>query len=200
MPNITIEAASPQQSIPPGFAGVWPVPPSQFDPGPTSPENWSTVATPGTAGDRAFDLPISPRGAMVSEELEGLPPPPEEPSFGDPHTGRPTEFSPEPAPPQPPLQPDTGTFTTPSIETIINTPSQPPIQSYQQNFQPTPPAPIPARVISSPPTAPVPAPQLTPKQISQAQKHCRYAISALDYEDFERAKKDLLDALSIIGG
>jgi len=51
-----------------------------------------------------------------------------------------------------------------------------------------------------PPAAPVPPPQLTPKQISQAQKHCRYAISALDYEDFERARQDLLDALKIIGG
>lgn len=203
-----------------GPTGGWPAAPSQFDSGPASPGNWSTVATPGTADHRAFDLPVSPpsndpRRATVSGELEGHPPSSEASLFGDHHIGRPTEISPEPAPPHLRLQlPEprpilpsevvpshTEIYTTPSIETTVHTTSQP----HHQNFQLTPPPPIPtqqppARVFSSPPTVPAPPPQLTPKQIAQAQKHCRYAISALDYEDFERAKKDLLDALKIIGG
>lgn len=50
------------------------------------------------------------------------------------------------------------------------------------------------------PPAPKPEPELTPKQVSQAQKHCRYAISSLDYEDLAQARKELREALKIIGG
>lgn len=198
--------------------------PSQFGSGPSTPGNWSTVATPGTADHRAFDTPLSPptndpRMATVSGELEGHPPSPEESLFVDPHIRRPTQFSLEPTSPQPPLEPSepeptlpseivhshTENHTTPSIETTAYTTFEPPVQPYQQISQPAPPPfiptqQLPTRIISSPPTAPAPPPELTPKQIAQAQKHCRYAISALDYEDFERAKKDLLDALKIIEG
>lgn len=233
VPNIAIEAASPEQSIPADSAKGWPGSPSRFDSDPMSPGNWSTVATPGTADHRGFDPPISPhagdpRRATVSDELEGLPeefPPPEESQFGDPHIRHPTQPSPEHAlPQQPPPQPsepgsvlpsgvlptNVETYTAPAIETAVGITPQPPIQSYQQISQPTPTSPIPTQqqpfqtirnvAPPPPPTAPAPPPQLTPKQIAQAQKHCRYAISALDYEDFERARKDLLDALRIIGG
>ena len=33
--------------------------------------------------------------------------------------------------------------------------------------------------------------ELTPQVIARAQKHCRFAISALDYEDPEQAVKEL---------
>jgi vacuolar protein sorting-associated protein VTA1 len=230
-PDITIEAASPEQSTPAGFTGSWPASPSRFDSGPTSPGNWSTIATPGTADHRAFDLPSSPvtggpGRVTVSDELEGLPeefPSPEQSLFGEPHIRRPEQSSHEqPVPPQLPTQPSemivpsevapTHTETHPvSIDTPVNPTPQPPTQSYQQVFQPTPPPPIPIQQQPSqtirnvvppppPPTVPVPPPPLTPKQIAQAQKHCRYAISALDYEDFERAREDLFAALRIIGG
>jgi hypothetical protein len=42
--------------------------------------------------------------------------------------------------------------------------------------------------------------ELTPAVIAKAQKHARFAISALDYEDHEQAKKELRTALAILGG
>ncbi|KAG1904696.1 Vta1 like-domain-containing protein [Suillus fuscotomentosus] len=56
------------------------------------------------------------------------------------------------------------------------------------------------------PPPPVPAPlplnnfQLTPTIIAKAQKHCRFAISSLDYEDAEQARKELRAALALLGG
>ncbi|OJA19560.1 putative protein 18 [Rhizopogon vesiculosus] len=63
----------------------------------------------------------------------------------------------------------------------------------------------PRAVVSSPP-APVAAPslrrdfELTPNIIAKAQKHCRFAISSLDYEDAEQARKELRAALALLGG
>jgi vacuolar protein sorting-associated protein VTA1 len=41
--------------------------------------------------------------------------------------------------------------------------------------------------------------ELTPSVIAKAQKHCRFAISALDYEDAEQARKELRMALALLG-
>ena len=203
----------------------WPGLPSRFDSDPSSPGNSSTIATSGTRDHRTSVPPISPppsghesQRATVSGELEGTPeqlPTPEESLFRDSHTRHPMQ-----SPSQPPELGQTlptgvvpahiETYSTPSTNPAVNTTPQPPIESYQQISPPPRPAVIPIQqsppqVIRNvapppPPVAPVPPPQLTPKQIAQAQKHCRYAISALDYEDFERARQDLLDALKIIGG
>jgi vacuolar protein sorting-associated protein VTA1 len=49
------------------------------------------------------------------------------------------------------------------------------------------------------PSAPPPPPlELTPEIIAKAQKRCRYAISALDYEDAETARKELREALALL--
>lgn len=42
--------------------------------------------------------------------------------------------------------------------------------------------------------------ELAPEFIAKAQKHCRFAISSLDYEDVEQAKKELRTALALLGG
>jgi vacuolar protein sorting-associated protein VTA1 len=66
-----------------------------------------------------------------------------------------------------------------------------------------PPPPVPYVHIQRPPPPPPetsPPPELTPGLISEAQKHCRFAISALDYEDAEQARKELRAALAILGG
>ncbi|KAH8120258.1 DUF605-domain-containing protein [Phellopilus nigrolimitatus] len=41
--------------------------------------------------------------------------------------------------------------------------------------------------------------ELTPLLIAKAQKHCRYAISSLEYEDAEQARKELRAALAVLG-
>jgi vacuolar protein sorting-associated protein VTA1 len=74
-----------------------------------------------------------------------------------------------------------------------------------------PPAPAPYHMPSAPPLPPPPPPliprvappdpvELTPALISKVQKHCRFAISSLDYEDGEQAKKELRAALALLEG
>lgn len=48
--------------------------------------------------------------------------------------------------------------------------------------------------------APPSSMELAPELIAKAQKHCRFAISSLDYEDVEQAKKELRTALTLLGG
>jgi hypothetical protein len=56
----------------------------------------------------------------------------------------------------------------------------------------------------APPPLPVPVQEdpveLTPGIVVKAQKHCRFAISALNYDDAEQAKKELRAALALLGG
>lgn len=114
---------------------------------------------------------------------------------------------------------------TMSIDAMSLTPSSPPIQAQRPapptHFVPPPNAsyltgdPYPsAPPLPPPPSAPYvqipppppslpemsPPPELTPGLIAKAQKHCRFAISALDYEDVEQARKELRAALAIVGG
>ncbi|KAJ7492463.1 Vta1 like-domain-containing protein [Mycena latifolia] len=67
---------------------------------------------------------------------------------------------------------------------------------------PPPPTFITPPALLSPPPPPPPEPEveLTPTVIAKAQKHCRFAISALDYEDAEQARRELRAALAVLGG
>ena len=42
--------------------------------------------------------------------------------------------------------------------------------------------------------------ELTPEIVTKAQRHMRFAISALDYEDAETSRKELRNALTLLGG
>ena len=88
----------------------------------------------------------------------------------------------------PPLPPP------PSAPPLPPPPSAPPLPppssaSYVQISRP----PLP------PPPELSPPPELTPGLIAKAQKHCRFAISSLDYEDVQQARKELHAALAILG-
>lgn len=96
-------------------------------------------------------------------------------------SGLPT--SPAYVPPPPTLAPAPGNVYSPPVNPYSPTPSQ-------QNFYASAPP---------PPQEPSPPPVLTPVMIARAQKHCRFAISALDYEDAEQAKKELRAALAVLG-
>jgi vacuolar protein sorting-associated protein VTA1 len=67
---------------------------------------------------------------------------------------------------------------------------------------PPPPTFVTPPTLLSPPPPPPPEPEveLTPIVIAKAQKHCRFAISALDYEDAEQARRELRAALAVLGG
>ena len=91
-------------------------------------------------------------------------------------------------------------------------PPQPPSLPPQQPSAPELPSrPLPLPKPSAPPSAPAPlasafdewqpAPaNLDPTAIAASQKHAKWAISALNYEDVETAKKELRLALQLIGG
>lgn len=123
----------------------------------------------------------------------GLPPGfiPSAPSFeqNDPSTqlSFPPGFVPSPHSPMtplppPPVIPSTGHFPTAPL----------PILSYPSPQVAYPP-PAAATVTTTPE-------ELSSATITKIQKHCRFAISALDYEDAEQARKELRTALQLLGG
>ncbi|OWZ75792.1 vacuolar protein sorting-associated protein VTA1 [Cryptococcus neoformans Bt85] len=55
--------------------------------------------------------------------------------------------------------------------------------------------------LTSPPISLTPAPKsLSRKDVEQTQKHAKWAISALDFDDYETAKSELRKALNLLGG
>ncbi|KAH7917715.1 hypothetical protein BV22DRAFT_931776 [Leucogyrophana mollusca] len=160
----------PRTSINPG--AVPPVPPP---PHPVIPNIPSLGSSPPSGS------PPRTRGrkaSVSSQEREYLPHgfvphgPPTGPPLPPPPTGAPMPPPPPPGPPMPPSPPH-------------RQPHHSPI-----NYHPAPP----------PHSSPPPPFQLTPSIIAKAQKHCRFAISSLDYEDAEQARKELRAALAALGG
>ncbi|GAA6041871.1 hypothetical protein JCM8097_004519 [Rhodosporidiobolus ruineniae] len=75
------------------------------------------------------------------------------------------------------------------------------------SLPPAPPAPLPSSSSSRPAIPPPPAPVAQVQQdnfdvmtVGKVQKHCKWAISALDYEDWETARRELRVALAMLGG
>ncbi|KAG7099619.1 hypothetical protein E1B28_001447 [Marasmius oreades] len=73
-------------------------------------------------------------------------------------------------------------------------PPPPSAPTFVHHNPPPPPPQVPA------PAIPAPEVELTPAVIAKAQKHCRFAISSLDYEDAAQARKELRAALATLGG
>ena len=78
-------------------------------------------------------------------------------------------------------------------------PSAPPYVPPEAGPQPPLPA-LPVHVSAAPPSVPSPREELTPSLVVKIQKHCRFAISSLDYEDAEQARRELRAALELLGG
>ena len=88
----------------------------------------------------------------------------------------------------------------PSLETGLNDSTES-VTSAVTVQASAPPLSPPSRIQLSPPFAPEKEIEiLTPALIAKVQKHCRFAISALDYEDAAQAKKELRAALAMLGG
>lgn len=191
----------------------------------SSPPNDSKLGgSPPGAGGTSRSSPPRPR--RNSLQTSGPPPPPVPPVSSSAHERRssvsarsppeapikPQLYSAYPPPPQVP--PNSSSFTTastlvsPSLGRTNGSPNLPmmtglppasinnPVSSpYIGSYAPKPPSP-PTHYAAAPP----PPVELTPSLISKAQKHCRYAISALEYEDAEQARKELRTALALLGG
>ncbi|PPR02697.1 hypothetical protein CVT26_009800 [Gymnopilus dilepis] len=157
--------------------------------------------------------PDSDKKVHFSPSTAGSPPPPPPPPL--PISGSPPKEYIGPAsiyaPPQFPVVPPPTTIPStsgPTYSTGISPPVvpiapsiSPPRNTYTPNV-PTRVSPIRPTAVNYPGAPPVQPPpvDLTPGLIGKIQKHCRFAISALDYEDAEQARKELRTALSLLGG
>ena len=108
-------------------------------------------------------------------------------TFGSPRMGGPSFV----LPPPPPVPHSMPTFSVPQSPHVPIVPSAPPASSIIP-----PPAIDSMHIPAYPPPREV---ELTPKLISKAQKHCRFAMSALDYEDRQHAIRELKAALETLG-
>lgn len=108
-----------------------------------------------------------------------------------------------------PNAPPTIPFLPPHSPTAFNPPSlPPPPPSFPSQLPHAPPAPfIPQRPVAETITSDYTnstitqtPEELTPQLVTRVQRHCKFAISALDYEDAEQARKELRAALKMLGG
>lgn len=163
--------------------------------------------TPPTSPPRTSLKSASPDSGKRVHFTTGSPPPlPPPPLSG---SSSPKEYvgpSSIYASPQLPISPSVNYPTQPSPTQPPATSAHilPPPASPPKNYIYSPPPPsqtLPTRHPSPPvPRAPVAEVELTPGLIAKAQKHCRFAISSLDYEDAEQARKELRAALALLGG
>lgn len=158
----------------------------------------STVTTPSVATQGTEDDPfnvqviINPPDASVptTPPVAAHFPPGFAPNFAHPEPSHPpppaASHTPAPYTSQPYVPPP------PTVPTAI--PSAPSPQHYVPTRVPDDPREGQRSTVTS---APV---ELTPLVVARTQKHCRFAISALDYEDAETARKELRAALALLGG
>lgn len=91
----------------------------------------------------------------------------------------------------------------PPPPSLASYPSVPPTTAHPNGLgltSPAPSAPPVSAMSSLPPAHNNPIPKLTRKQVEQTQKHARWAVSALEFDDAETARTELRKALAILGG
>jgi vacuolar protein sorting-associated protein VTA1 len=105
--------------------------------------------------------------------------------------------------------PDTSDWAASAPPLHIISPPSPPYQSSTTYYSPqrsqpphiSAPQPVHGQAVQNlHASAPPVELELSPNIIAKAQKHCRFAISALDYEDATQARKELRAALAVLGG
>lgn len=128
------------------------------------------------------DQPTFAPGSKAPQDFESFPPP----SLEDTSIPPPQDFYKHP-PPSPPAV------------TYVPPPAKPQYQSPPQTYAPPPPAPV--SQSSQLPQQVLKNHQLNTDDvaIAKAQKHARWAISALNFEDAETAVRELRDALKTLG-
>ncbi|KAF9074830.1 Vta1 like-domain-containing protein [Rhodocollybia butyracea] len=177
----TVQGTPTDDSLPAVFErSPWPPESPMTGTGSQKPRRGSQSSTDSagshqSSGSRKRKTSLSPKKVHFSADATLLPPPANEAPHFPPESNLPPFVPPPMQHPQPP--------NDYSHAHVV----QPPQVSYTA---PPPPPPAIAR----------PAVELSPAVIAKAQKHCRFAISALDYEDAEHARKELRAALAVLGG
>ncbi|UPL02454.1 hypothetical protein LCI18_013388 [Fusarium solani-melongenae] len=200
-PSVPTFTDAPPEIPDPGYFPPQPHPDARA-PEPFVPSPLSQSPTPGLSGVPPPPPPAAP--AAISPVPE-IPPPhpatqiPPQPSPQIP-TKLPSQFAP------PPPEPSSGSSAPPSWSTTPSVPhpavSNPPPAIPQ--------APAPQAYVPAPAPVPAPVPAPAPAQsmgsftadhrdINQAQKHAKWAISALNFEDVPTAVKELRNALALLG-
>ncbi|KAI9170751.1 Vacuolar protein sorting-associated protein [Paramyrothecium foliicola] len=188
----TISTSEPPQPSP-SHDGYFPSPTDGVHPEPFAPSPLSHSPTGTTPGGQA------PPPDFTSGPTAGQPPFPPPPQ---PFTSNVPFHSPNPDPSAPPSW-----TTTPSVPhpAASNPPPAMPGPAVPQVFTPPPPAPAPVAAPVPPPTsaatdvASVTDSMASLKDIAQAQKHAKWAISALNFEDVPTAIRELRKALATLG-
>ena len=196
LPSPTGVSDAPEPQTPPQSAhlGVWG--------NVNTPGSWSTVATPGTARPESdadhwpsreewMDSPTPDR--FAAQEVAELSPTDRIPStYGAKRSTRSASTSPRssaaherPYPVSPGIQP--GEILPESVSP----------RAWDTKGASTHAPPHLQFAAAQPVDAAV---DLTPALIAKAQKHARFAISSLDYDDVEQARTELRTALAILGG
>lgn len=118
----------------------------------------------------------------------------------------PPEDAPAPEDEQSPVQPSTPSppaprITPPTAEEVLNNPNKlpsPPVEEEKPGgFEPYVPTAQPNAAIYQP-IVPIAGVQITPDQMITAQKYCKYAGSALNYDDVKTAIENLQKALKLL--
>ncbi|KAI5451314.1 hypothetical protein NCC49_001909 [Naganishia albida] len=139
--------------------------------------------------------PLSPSATVVTLDSYIAPDAPPSSAFEEPEDTQSKEGSPRGSP----LSGDTP--ETSEEPPTIHLPSTPAFVPASQSTLPSAPT-TPARPQPAPsaPVEPHYPDSLDSKSIEKCQKHARWAISALDYEDLETARKELRQALALLEG
>ncbi|EPE24773.1 hypothetical protein GLAREA_08626 [Glarea lozoyensis ATCC 20868] len=180
----------------------------------TSETQDATLPTAPAGDSLDLDLPNHPSNAPgssmppgmgVSPDFESFPPPSiSHPASSPPpqdfysQSGSPPHIVTSPGAPLPPPTHQPAPYRPPPPPThyqpppAATNPYHPPPQQHRQPVPPAPPVPGPSQPRG-------PAFNLEPEAVAKAQKHAKWAISALNFEDADTAVKELRLALQILG-
>ena len=184
-------------SVPPGPAGSHSRTPSAGTIPLSSPDSAENSSSPGSLSPRLRSTIAPPISAIHHHVLPSVPAGPAAPAPSNASSSSSVTAPPLPPPP-PPL--------TSSVPDITTEPFGAPGPVHTAKYPPTPYRP--AHLLSSPasstvtPPAPprVPLPEaLDAEETNRAKKHARFAISALEYDDPDTARKELVSALKVLG-
>lgn len=179
------ELVSPQ----PRAATVEDVPDEAAAPSSAVPHQPSPPMPPSQVQDGYFPPPPPPASSQPSAPAEPFVP---SPMSASPSPA--TQVPPQPSPQIPTKLPSQFAPPPPAPQE----PSAPPAWSAPPPVVPAAPAPV---LTSAPAPAPAPVPTTTMhhKDLNQAQKHAKWAISALNFEDVPTAVQELRNALAMLG-